>query len=261
MPLVEQSLALYKFLDDKLGQANAIGWLSSNNNEIKQSKAYITESLRLYRELGHLAGIAGCLNGLAQRMIWEGDFSSPVPLLEEASRIHRQLGNQIEQAFTLEFYGILAYWQGDYLRACAHYAQALELVEKIGNHGNIFWIRVNWAYAVLRQGDISQAKEMFILCMQQFQNMDNLIGVVYAIEGLASLQVGQEHFERAARLFAWTDAVRTHIDDHRPPVEQQAVERDLAVIHSHLDDVEFVKLSAEGSSITVEQAIALAMES
>ena len=62
------------------------------------------------------------------------------------------------------------------------------------------------------------------------------------------------------QLFAWADAMREKIGDHRPPVEQDSVERDLAVIHSQLDDAEFAKLSAEGRAMTTEQAIALALE-
>ena len=50
------------------------------------------------------------------------------------------------------------------------------------------------------------------------------------------------------------------IGDHRPPVEQASVEKDLAVIHSKIDDTEFTRLSAEGRTMTVEQAIALALE-
>jgi hypothetical protein len=63
------------------------------------------------------------------------------------------------------------------------------------------------------------------------------------------------------QLFAWADAMREKMGDHRPPVEQDSVEKDLAVIHSKLDDTEFEKLSAEGRTITIEQAIALAQES
>ena len=87
-----------------------------------------------------------------------------------------------------------------------------------------------------------------------------LIASVYAVEGLASLNVNQGQVERAARLFAWSDARRAEIGDHRPPVEQNSVERDLAVIHSKLDETEFANLSAEGRAMTVEQAIALAVE-
>ena len=54
--------------------------------------------------------------------------------------------------------------------------------------------------------------------------------------------------------------MREKIGDPRPPVEQASVERDLAVIHSKIDDTEFIRLSANGHTMTVEQAIALASE-
>ena len=260
IPIIEQSLTLYKSLDDKLGQANVLHWLSSNNNNIERSKAYLIESLKLFRELGHLSGIAGSLSELAYRMIWAGDFSSPLPLLEEARLIVHELGNQHAPVYLIHYYGVLAYWQGDYARACVYYEKTFEIAEKIGNYGGILWTRVNWAYAVLGQGNISQAKEMFYLSIQQFQKMNNLIGVAYALEGLAKLFVHQDHFERAARLFAWADAMREKIGDHRPPVEQNSVERDLAVIHSQLDDDEYSKLYVEGQALTMDQAIALALE-
>jgi hypothetical protein len=38
------------------------------------------------------------------------------------------------------------------------------------------------------------------------------------------------------------------------------VERDLEVIHSHLNASDLAKLSSEGQRLTVEEAIALALE-
>jgi hypothetical protein len=54
--------------------------------------------------------------------------------------------------------------------------------------------------------------------------------------------------------------MRKKIGDHHPPVEQILVDCDLAVIHSKIDDIEFARLSAEGRTMTMEQAIALALE-
>ena len=48
--------------------------------------------------------------------------------------------------------------------------------------------------------------------------------------------------------------------DPRPPVEQASVERDLAVIRSKVDENEFANFSAEGRTMTVEQAIDFALE-
>ena len=47
------------------------------------------------------------------------------------------------------------------------------------------------AYAVLRQGDIQQAREMFEDSIQSTQKANLMIAMVYAVEGLASLHVNQ----------------------------------------------------------------------
>ena len=75
-----------------------------------------------------------------------------------------------------------------------------------------------------------------------------------------TLPVNQGQTKRAARRFAWTDAMRSKIGDPRPPVEQASVERDLEVIHSHLNDSDFARLSTEGQRLTVDEAVALALE-
>jgi hypothetical protein len=77
---------------------------------------------------------------------------------------------------------------------------------------------------------------------------------------LARRIVNQGQSERAVRLFAWANAMRDEIGDQRPPVEQNSVERDLAVIHSELSDTEFENFSRQGYTMTMEQAIALALE-
>jgi hypothetical protein len=54
--------------------------------------------------------------------------------------------------------------------------------------------------------------------------------------------------------------MRDKIGDHRPPVEQGSVERDLAVIHSELTDSGFADFSKAGKRLTVDEAVALALE-
>jgi len=53
--------------------------------------------------------------------------------------------------------------------------------------------------------------------------------------------------------------MRGKMGDPRPPVEQASVERDLEVIHSQLDNTIFERLWAEGDTLTMEQAIKIAL--
>lgn len=84
--------------------------------------------------------------------------------------------------------------------------------------------------------------------------------MAYSLEGLASLAVVENQPERAARLLGWADALRATTGDSRPAVEQMAVEGDLAAIHAQLDGATFAAAYADGQSMTMEQAIAYALE-
>ncbi len=112
--LLEQSVAIYRDLGDKIGQADAIYWLSVNGGDKERAIDFSRESLRLYREIGHLSGITRNLTALALLTIWSGDFSAPAPWLEEALSIARQIGDQTSECDALTFFGMLLYWQGDY---------------------------------------------------------------------------------------------------------------------------------------------------
>ena len=259
-PLIEQALAIYRSIGDKIGQADTTEWLAFNNNDIERSIAYAKESIVLARELGDLAGIVSHLCWLSRLVCWTGDFTSPSLWLEEALSIARQLGDQGAEIYVISTYGEFSYWQGNYPQAIAYFENAIQSSEKLGEHYQGLWVQLKLAYTVLRQGDIQQAREMFEEGIRGMQKAALVIGLVFAIEGLASLHVNQGQLERAVRLFAWADMMRVKIGDHRPPVEQASVDRDLAVIYSKLNDSEFASLLAEGQALTLEEAISHALE-
>jgi predicted ATPase/class 3 adenylate cyclase len=259
-PLMEQALAIYRSLGNKIGQAGTTEWLSVNNNDLERALAYAKESLALTREMGDLSGLVPRLCMLSRLTYWMGDLTSPSAWLEEALSISRQLNDRMGEAYTISTYGNLAYWQGDYPQAIAYYEEAIKLNEKTGDHFENLWANVNMAYAVLRQGDLQKASKLFRDNIQSTQKANLTIALVYTMEGLASLYANQKHPERAAQLFAWADAMRDTIGDHRPPIEQASIDRDLAVIRSKLNDTEFADLSANGRTMTAEQAITLALE-
>ena len=262
---VEQSMAIFQTLEDPFGRVQVavfFNWLQMNisTKDIEQSNAYLLEILKLYRELGHLSGIANGLTILAHQTVLAGDLSSPHQWLEEALEIYRKLRNQWGEAYALEVYGILAHWTGNFQQARESYEASFSVFEMIGDYGNKLWSRNHLAHTLLRQGEISQAKELFKFAIEHFKEAGNTGGVIYAIEGLASLSVNQNQFQRAAQLFAWTDAIREKVGDSRPPIEQGSVDKDLEIIKSQLNKKEFDEFSEKGRTMTIEQVIALALE-
>ena len=261
IPFLEQSLALYRTLEDRMGQAAALYWLAWNKirRDSGHPKPLLVESLQLYRDLGNLTGIADCLHKLALQAIWAGDFSSPLPWLEEAKNIYHDLGNQSDEADVMVCSGTIAFGQGNYEKARAYFEAALALFEKVGVWWSIY-SDVNLVYIDLRQGDIPKAGAGFAEVIRRAHNGNHIDVLIWSIEGLASLQVDQRQFVCAARLFAWADAMREKTSDFRPAIEQGFFERDVAVIQTELGETEFAKLSVQGCAMTLEQAVALALQ-
>jgi predicted ATPase/DNA-binding XRE family transcriptional regulator len=92
--LAAESLARYRELGDKLGTAYALGALGlvTATSDVVRAQAYLEESLALCRELGHLAGMSISLGALGMLAIQHGDYSLARQRLEEAGAIGRRLG-------------------------------------------------------------------------------------------------------------------------------------------------------------------------
>jgi tetratricopeptide (TPR) repeat protein len=169
------------------------------------------------------------------------------------------MDDRVNEEEALTTYGVLCYWLGEYQRAISFYEEAIELGEQVGNVYQNLWAQFHMSYVFLRQGDIQRARERFLASIADTHKANFLIALVYNIEGLASLHVHENQLARAVQLFAWADVMREKIGDHRPPVEQASVDRDLAVLRSQLDDSTFERLWREGGRLTQDQAIMLAL--
>ncbi len=259
LALLLQSLALYRSIDDKTDICDVLIVMSQASKDPTRQQACLEEALALARARGDAITMAGALDGLGNLATNLGNFPQARAWLEESLELQLPLGAP-GFVSTLGYLIKLGIYDGDVVAARAYGDEVHSMTKNAGMTMSwpYLWSLANLGYIALRAGDIAQAKEMFRLTIQQFQKANGLIGIVYAVEGLASLKVNQEHFERATKLFAWADAMREKMGDTRPPIEQDSVERDLAIIHSKIDDATFESLSAEGRAMTVEQAIELA---
>jgi predicted ATPase len=262
--LVAESLAIYRELGDKLGIVTALHHLASNvdNNDAQRARAYLDEALVLCRETEYLVGMAYSLSDLGHLALRQGDYPTAHLWLEETLAIHRQLGKGESIVYSLIHLGELASREGDYIQARIYYEESLSLAKQTGVTLPLAdWVPVKLGYSALWQGDAARARRLFEESLQRFTEVDSMIGVIYTLEGFASLAARQGRPAQSARLYGWVDAAREIVDSRRPPVEQADVDRDLAAIHAHLDEAAFAAARAAGRAMSMEQAIAYALES
>ncbi len=241
----------------------ATGWLGMDFNDLEHSKSYLLESLKLHRELGNLSEIAWCLSTLTYQEIMGGNFYPPAAWLEEAKLLYRELGDQVNEADALATAALLAYRRGDYQQAYPFFEQAIALYDNVAGTLWSAWPRVLMAYTFAAEGKYQQARKNFEICLRQFGQKDGfdfLTGVVFTIEGLASMHGKTGQLERATRLFAWSDAMREKLNNHRPPIEQADVDIDITTCLAKMGEAAFSDANDEGKKMSLEAAAAYALE-
>ena len=115
-------------------------------------------------------------------------------------------------------------------------------------------------YVALRQDDQVRARSLFIEAQRHFKEIGSKIGVTYALEGLASSNVFAGNPVKATRLIGWADATSKEADELRPPVEQKDVDQDKAACRLALGEEAFTHAYEAGRVMTLEQAVAYALE-
>jgi predicted ATPase/class 3 adenylate cyclase len=258
--MIEEALTHYQEMGDKPGMARALGMLGifTNAPDSPEIRDYLERSLSICRELGHIAGIGSNLINLGTLAIREGNYELARSYLEEALEVNRAFG-RARTAETLMVVSELAFWEGRYQQAHDYLMEVLSVMRDYGQAFLNNWTLTRLAYIALRVNDPVHARQLFELCLKDFTNEENTIGIIYVLEGFASVAVAQNQPAYAAQLFAWADVMREKISNTRPPTEQADVDRDLVTIHAQLDDEAFAEAQAAGRAMRVDEAIAFSL--
>jgi tetratricopeptide (TPR) repeat protein len=223
--LHEQGVTLGTQIDDRrllIGILESLGMSLWLNGEPDEAIARMEQSLTLAREYGDLAAISRCLRdfGLVARS--QQRYDQAQALFTESVVYARQAGNNYHLARGLCHLGRTAFLQGDYAQAETLLRGSLTVSIQLGMETG------------LHAGD--------------------------PLEGLAALAGVQGKPERAARLFGAGAQRRVESGNLRYAPHQRDYERDVAMVRDQLDPATFAAAWAGGQAMTVEQAIAYALE-
>jgi tetratricopeptide (TPR) repeat protein len=240
-----------------LNRAGVMAWRQGDH---AAAQALLEESLTLFRELGDQRGIANVLN-YSGNIAWaQGDLERAKALHEESLAIRRALGDQGGIASSLGNLGNIAWAQGDYERAKVLYEECLALFRELGNQWGVANVLNNLGIVVRAQGDYERARVLLEESLTLFRELGSQWGIVNALEELAKLAGVKGQRERAARLLGAAEALREAIGAPMYLPERSDYEQIVTELRSALGDEAFAVAWAEGRAMTLEQAIAYALE-
>jgi non-specific serine/threonine protein kinase len=238
----------------------SLGMAIRDQEDYNLAQSTIEESIRIWQDLGDLWGLAEALHYLALVAYRRGDYEVAYSLTEEVLSIRRQLGDKHSIAYAIHNLGKFTLAQGNIDWARPFLEQGLVLFREIGDKSGIVHSLQYQALFARLQGDDVQAQsfleEGLTLAREtgpKWISSDYLLWIAYLAADRGQLQ-------RAVRLCS---AAKTHLDTVAAfwnTFEQAHYERIINLARASLGEDAFAPAQAEGRAMTLEQAVAYALE-
>jgi non-specific serine/threonine protein kinase len=188
------------------------------------------------------------------------DWRRASALFEGALAVYRDLGDKRGLAWTLNNLGLIAYDQGEYERAVALHEESLAIHRALGAEDGAGISLYDLGNAVHAVGDTRRARTVYDEALSLLRDAGDKALMAFGIEGLARVALSEGQPERTVRLCGAADALRTAIEAPLPPPDRPLYARTLAEGHRLLGEEEFAQAWRQGRAMTLEQAIAYALE-
>ena len=223
-----------------------------------QASAAAEESEAVAREVGDPAAIA---QGLFVRSFAAGARKAHAEALghaEAALVLFQHAGNDIGIPFAFNRAGIEVLALGDHLLAGEHFSQALTRWRDAGHGWGIATALTNQATVARAVGDDHKAARLYREALVLAWEQGDLWGLIELLAGLADIAAAESVADRAARLLGAADAIGEATGIVPQPYIRQTISRATARAEAHLGERAFGQAFAEGKTLPIHQAVALA---
>lgn len=218
------------------------------------------EVLKLLQEVGDPWETASMLSDMSRELGRSGDFMGARQALEQSLRLFRECGDMISASKTNAILAYLILEHGDYADARLQLEDILHFYRQA--RINSFTDIPLWLLGVIavREGDYTRAKEWYTECLLFDQQIGLPRQFAECFIGFAGIASAEQHFERAAELLSVGEANAEARVNPLENIDQIELKRLTAVLREVLGDAKFEALASHGRTMTMEQAIAYALE-
>lgn len=199
---VEESLAIFRQIDDAPGQAQALNSLANiiceEQADYTRAETLFLESLGIVQQLGDGFGIAKVLINQGATAQATGDLERARQLMQESLTLYQDVEYQYGISAALSYLGQVTAQLGDYAAAADLIRQSLDIHRQSGNRRAIVDALEQLALVVYKMGDVVAAKHYYaeaIRLAQALQSPRLIQTLLTAVAQLAFTenQVAQAH--------------------------------------------------------------------
>jgi predicted ATPase len=247
-----------QFREARARALEAAGGVAYWQGDMPAAQAFYDECLALTRQGGDKRAVANAIyNDSFPMMVNRTNLEQALILLGEALPLYRELGE--DSGISNCLWGIAngLYFQGHYHEAIAALDEAIVLFRKADNRFSLGWALHTRALAAIKIADAAHARAFVIEALQLFVAAGDISGTVLMLDDAADLEQMEGNRERAIRLSASAAAHQATIGAGLGAIlniEEGRYRRE------DLTDQNDQRAWAEGQAMTVEQAVAYALE-
>ncbi|HEX6483426.1 MAG TPA: DUF4062 domain-containing protein [Ktedonobacteraceae bacterium] len=260
--LAEEGLSIAREVGDRRGIGNAawlLGLVRMGQRNSAAARPLLEESRTLFKDLRDGWGEAMSLYYLGMAAYFSGDRAAARAHYEESLRLSHQQGDVFGVTLLVSALEVVDLPQGEEETARSLYEQSLPLLRAARDRGRLGIILINSGDVWLHQdGGEQQAKTLYkqgLNLWQDLQRMDEEIGILKGMAGLAEVAAAQGQAERAGRLFGAADRLLPSASLYRDDLNRRVAEA-----RAHLDATAFTAGWTAGQAMKVEQAVTDALQ-
>jgi tetratricopeptide (TPR) repeat protein len=261
--LYEQSLAIRRAIGDTWGIGGSLGNLgniAAAEGDYRAARTLYEQSLAINGSIGYKVGISLQLTNLAHIAGAEGDYARARTLYEQSLAIERDLGHTRGIAGTLINLGRMAYYAGDWATARVLLEQSLVIKREIGHMAGIASALLNLARLASAEEDYAKARALYQESLIVARETKHMRAIVLGLAGLGTVEVEHGRPQRGAILLGAAEAELQAMQPLLTPADRQPYERALGAARAQLGDDAYVQAREKGRAMSLEQAVAYALE-
>jgi len=262
----QEAVAIWREVGDNWWLAFTLGRFGANiliQGDLIEARRIQEEAVKFARRAEDKWALGDALGNLGRALNDSGDYQAARSAQEEGLAVYRGVGDKSCIAEALQELGALAHIEGNGEQAKLLYKESLEIYRELHYVGGLLSLLFESGCMVQGQGDNEQAAKLFIEALVLAQEAGDKDISGRALAGLGGVAGARGRPEQAALLLGASESIFNAIGlDILLLFLHRLVDynRWVANIRSQLDEATFKAAWAKGRAMTLEQAVALALE-
>jgi predicted ATPase/class 3 adenylate cyclase len=262
--MLEESATLARANGEQRTLGSALGMLGFTLvwlGDAVAAEAVIEEGQKLYQATNDRRDLIGLnqVQAIVATQIHH-DFEAGRVYYQKCLQLLRELGNPWLTGTSIMGLGAMLAYERNYAEALANFEEGELLFRQVGDRHMVNAMQSEQAHIERQLGHYSKAIALYSKTLSGWHELGNRAALAHELECFAFIAAAQLQAYRAACLLGASESLRAIVDSPMTAYERLEYNQVVSALRTQMDGADFERSWAEGRMMTMEQAIAFALD-